>query len=636
MRTRSSTSSSPLQSLNNIPRRRNRRRARPIVEPEIRTIPPIMAAEPTMNELLQAPIEGYGDAIVVPAIVADNFELKTGLINLVTSRQFYGFERDDPQDHIRWFNKITSTIKCKNVPEEAIKLLLFPFSLDGTAKNWLDKQPPRSIETWEDLVKKFVNEFFPPSKTTALKNEIMKFTQKFDESFNEAWDRFKDMLRKCPHHGFSELMQLDTFYNGVSQIDQDSLNASAGGNFLNRTTRDALAIIENKSKVRIPRSKPIVSHANASPSTSLPVAQSSTDARLDKLTEAIHALVLTQNKKVSPQASQPAEVKKIEVCVTCGGPHAYYNCTATEGNPFEVNAIAGSSNQGGNQYRPQMEQNYRASNQSGPPGFPQNFNQNRNQNQNRMNQGFQNQGNFNQGFQNQGNLNRNQGYGNQGNNFHGNGNHNQGNFQHQAFNQNNRAQNSPNQNQAIVQTQSSTDELLKQFMKAQEETNRLLVSQISELKKSLNDRPSRSGTLPSNTIANPKGDVKAITTRSGVSYDGPSTSTTPPKEVEREPEVTKNKVQSPSPRSTAQVQPPEVQTSTDEFIFPKSIPKPSIPYPSRLNDQKLRDKTNLQMKKFLEIFQKLHFDISFADALLYMPKFASTFKSLLSNKEKMM
>ena len=223
MRTRSSTSTSPLQTLNNIPRRRrNRRRANPIVEPEIRTIP-IMAAEPTMNELLQAPIEGYGDAIFVPANVVDNFELKTGLINLVTSRQFYGFERDDPQDHIRWFNKITSTNKSKNVPEEAIKLLLFPFSLDGAAKNWLDKQPPRSIETWEDLVKKFVNEFFPPSKTTSLKNEIMKFTQKFDESFGEAWDRYKDMLRKCPHHGFSELMQLDTFYNGVRQVDQDSL-----------------------------------------------------------------------------------------------------------------------------------------------------------------------------------------------------------------------------------------------------------------------------------------------------------------------------------------------------------------------------------------------------------------------------
>ena len=160
MRTRSSRSTSPLRELVRKPRR-PRRRSAPTVGSEIRTVPPpavIMAAEPTMNELLQAPVEGYGDAIVVPAIVAENFELKTWLINLVTSRQFYGFERDDPQDHIRWFNKITSTIKCKNVPEEAIKLLLFPFSIDGAARIWLDKQPPRSIVTWEDLVKKFIND----------------------------------------------------------------------------------------------------------------------------------------------------------------------------------------------------------------------------------------------------------------------------------------------------------------------------------------------------------------------------------------------------------------------------------------------------------------------------------------------
>ena len=88
-------------------------------------------ADLPMNELLQAPIEGYGDAIVVPAIVADTFELKTGLLNLVNQNQFYGFERDDPHAHIRWFNKIASTIKYKNVPPEAIKLLLFPFSLEG-------------------------------------------------------------------------------------------------------------------------------------------------------------------------------------------------------------------------------------------------------------------------------------------------------------------------------------------------------------------------------------------------------------------------------------------------------------------------------------------------------------------------
>ncbi|GJV20552.1 reverse transcriptase domain-containing protein [Tanacetum coccineum] len=70
-------------------------------------------------------------------------------------------------------------------------------------------------------------------------------------------------------------------------------------------------------------------------------------------------------------------------------------------------------------------------------------------------------------------------------------------------------------------------------------------------------------------------------------------------------------------------------------VAPKPKPKPSIPYPSRLNDQKLHEKANNQMFKFLQIFQRLHFDISFADALLHMPKFSSTFKSLLSNKEKL-
>ena len=185
---------------------------------------------------------------------------------------------------------------------------------------------------------KFVNEFFPPSKTTCLKNEITKFTQNFDESFSEAWDRFKDLLRKCPHHGFSELHQIDTFYNGLNQTDQDSLNNAAGGNLLNRTPRDALAIIENKSKVRTSRNKSIVSQVNATSSRSSPVNNSSTDAKIDKLTEAIQALVLSKQKKLSsPQTSSPAQVKAVdETCVTSGGPHAYYNCTTTDGSQFDV------------------------------------------------------------------------------------------------------------------------------------------------------------------------------------------------------------------------------------------------------------------------------------------------------------
>ncbi|GJY96294.1 reverse transcriptase domain-containing protein [Tanacetum coccineum] len=324
MRTRSS--SNLIVESSTIPKRRNRRHSKQIVEPELRTIveTPVdtMADTRSMSELLQAPTEGYGDAIVIPTILAENFELKFGLLQLVTSSQFH----------------------------------------------------------------------------------------------------------------------------------------AAGCNLLNRTPRDALTIIENKSKVRTSRNKPVVSKASTcSTPTYLPEITALTDA-----------------------------------------------CLATDGNTFNASAATWTYNQGGPGYRPQGETNYRANNQMRPPGFPQPNVQN---NQNRYNQ--------------------NQGY---------NQNHfNQGNKNYQA---------------PLNQTQMQS--------------------------------PSGSGSLPSNTIANPRGDLKAITTRSGVSYDGP---TIPPTS---------------SPLS-------------------KEVPHTS----------------NLRLSKFLFQSPILHFDLSFADALLHMPKFASTFKSLLSNKEKL-
>nr|GFD36016.1 reverse transcriptase domain-containing protein [Tanacetum cinerariifolium] len=135
--------------------------------------------------------------------------------------------RQDPHNHLRFFNKVTSTFRHPEVPNTTIKLLLFPFSLEGEARIWLDKEPPRSILTWEDLVSKFINQFFPPSKTTYLRNEITNFLQKPNETFNEAWEHFKDLLRQCLHHGFSELHQLDTFYNALNPNDQDALDSTA-------------------------------------------------------------------------------------------------------------------------------------------------------------------------------------------------------------------------------------------------------------------------------------------------------------------------------------------------------------------------------------------------------------------------
>nr|GEW86822.1 reverse transcriptase domain-containing protein [Tanacetum cinerariifolium] len=239
---------------------RSRKQTTNVVEPEFRTIV-MMADKRTMAQMLQAPIEGYEDAIVVPPINANNFELKQTLINQVQSNQFTG--RQDPHNHLRFFNKVTSTFRHPEVPNTTIKLLLFPFLLEGEARLGLDKEPSRSILTWEDLVSKFINQFFPPSKTTYLRNEITNFLQKPNETFNEAWERFKDLLRQCPHHGFSELHQLDTFYNALNPNDQDALDSAARGNFLDKIPRECLSIIESKSKARYSRSRVTDVRANA-------------------------------------------------------------------------------------------------------------------------------------------------------------------------------------------------------------------------------------------------------------------------------------------------------------------------------------------------------------------------------------
>nr|GEU60538.1 reverse transcriptase domain-containing protein [Tanacetum cinerariifolium] len=418
-----------------------------------------MAGNQTMAELLQAPTEGYEYAIVIPEIAANNFELKHGLINLVQNKKFLGHYKEDPHAHIHYFNKITSTIRVPNVPSSSIKLMLFSFSLEGAAWIWLKKEPPRSILTWDDLVSKFINQFFAPSKTTNLRNEITRFQQRFDESFYEAWDHFNELLRVCPHHGFFELHQLDTFYNALNVNDQDSLNFAAGGNFLDKMPYECLKIIESKSKVHQSRAKAVVAKKN-------------------------------QSSAPAPSPT-PALVKAVDPnCITCDGAHSYQNCPTTSENIYRDNiqeymsqAAATNYNQGNTGFRPQM-----VLNQIRPPG---------------------------------------------------------------------------------------------------------------------------SGTLPSNTITNPKEDLKGITTRSGVAYQGPTI---------------------PTPFKV-------VKQGTEPVVAPVSAPmpnlKPSIHYPLRRDNERRRYQANEQIEKFYEIFKDMSFEISFTDALILMPKFASTLKALIKNKKKL-
>nr|GEW33222.1 hypothetical protein [Tanacetum cinerariifolium] len=189
-----------------------------------------------MEDLLQAPTKGVGYAIIVLAVLANQFELKIGLHNLVTAISFHGFENDDPHSHIR------------------------------------------------------------------------------SETFSEAWERFKDLLKKCLHHGFLPLHQLDTFYNGLNQSDQDSFNFATGGKLLTRNTQEALTIIENKSKVRTSRNKPQVSSSIGSSS------QNDTITALTKQVEALGKHIDAMQKPVHSIH---------ESCATYGGTHHYSKCQAT-------------------------------------------------------------------------------------------------------------------------------------------------------------------------------------------------------------------------------------------------------------------------------------------------------------------
>nr|GEV85600.1 reverse transcriptase domain-containing protein [Tanacetum cinerariifolium] len=122
------------------------------------------------------------------------------------------------------------------------------------------------------------------------------------KSESEAWDRLKDLLRACPHHGFLELHQLDTFYNALNSKNQDSLNSAARGNFLDKMPRECLAIIESKSKVHYLRDKPVVAKVSTTASTF------GVSPDVAKLKDMVKALLL--DKKGQNQS--PAPVKAVE------------------------------------------------------------------------------------------------------------------------------------------------------------------------------------------------------------------------------------------------------------------------------------------------------------------------------------
>ncbi|GJS84975.1 reverse transcriptase domain-containing protein [Tanacetum coccineum] len=344
-------------------------------------------------------------------------------------------------------------------------------------------------------------------------------------------------------------------------------------------------------------------------------------------------------KAISEKQSTPATVKAVEeVCVTCGSNHNFNNCPLTRNefpvfhdniHQFQQTAAVGNFVQ---RNPPNL------ANQMRPPGFNQPNVQNNQGNQSRY------QGN---------NFNSSQ---NRGGNFNQNRQNNQGAvYQAHLSNTNITTFWFKFKFYSVSQIQGVSKTDFESYAKANDANMNNLQLKFDNFQRSHNDsqkkqddfqkmmlsfmqnyhtnQASSSSSLPSNTIPNPRNEAKAITTRSGASYDGPPI---PPPVVEKETEVTKD-TELPS---TEDIQPPLVQDQNQDkepinepLVTQKT--KTSLPYPSRLAKEKLREKDDILASKFMEIFRNLHFELSFADALIHMPKFAPMFKKMLNNKDKL-
>jgi len=160
----------------------------------------------------------------------------------VQQNQFFGSPTEDLNLHVSNFLRLGGTLKAN---EEVVRLHVFPFSLRDRASAWFHSLQIDSITSWDQMTKAFLSRFFPHSKTAQLRNQITQFTQRDGESLFDAWERFKEMLRLCPHHRLEKCLIIHTFYNGLLFTTKMNVDAAAGGALMNKTYTGAYSLIED-------------------------------------------------------------------------------------------------------------------------------------------------------------------------------------------------------------------------------------------------------------------------------------------------------------------------------------------------------------------------------------------------------
>nr|GEV69722.1 reverse transcriptase domain-containing protein [Tanacetum cinerariifolium] len=517
----------------------------------------------TIEEFCQPSLSGRGGPISLISIQAMNFGLNNDMIQQVqNSCQFHGLSGDDDNKHLDKLLHVTQTIKVNGVTDGALCLYLFPHSLTHNATTWFDRLPRNSINTFEQMAKIFLGKYFPPSMFDRLpRNSINTFEQMAKMFLGKYFP--PSMVTKLRNEITNFRQRLDELL--FEAWERYKLSIDRCGTFIKWRPEECYDLIKN-----------ITAHHNDW-DTSVQQSESSSfiTSSFDPEIVALKAEMAEINKNLMKVLLVNQQVKAVAPnCKTYGGPHSYNDCPATVGQTKNV-YVAGAYNQGDNSYQPQGN---RASLGPNPPPA------------------YQASAYQASGYQ------------------------------------------APVHQALIPQPQVVTTTEFTNYMKANDAILKNMQTNMTSLTNSnlelknmfgqfmmMNTALSSSlGTLPSNSVTNPKKDLKGFTTRNGTAYQGPTIPTT----------SSLPKIETPM-RNSKPVVAPVVEPIVAPVSAPKPNQKPSIPYPSKLHDQKLRDKANDQKEKFFQIFQDLNFNISFADALILMPKFGPTIKSLLTNKDKL-
>ncbi|KAJ9159609.1 hypothetical protein P3X46_025106 [Hevea brasiliensis] len=189
-------------------------------------------------------VQGFQPSVTRPTVEANNFELKPAWLQMIQQTQFAGSPIEDPHYHLQYFLALCDTFKMNGVSDQAIRLRAFPFSLRDRARKWLLSQPAGTFTTWENLSQAFLARYFPPAKTVKLRLELNTFRQKEGESLYDAWERYKDLQRECPHHGIEDWILVQNFYNGLLPSTRSTIDSGAEGDIMEKIVPQALELLE--------------------------------------------------------------------------------------------------------------------------------------------------------------------------------------------------------------------------------------------------------------------------------------------------------------------------------------------------------------------------------------------------------